>query len=364
LRIKFVVYISFMVLLFSAVCSAQVAAPGETPETVSAFTGAQFYSRTLEGETEESVQQLVFPIFVTAMIAENLNIRAYQTVSTAELDDASLNGLENTRIRGAYGLFRNRLITYLGLSLPIGGVTPEEETERLNELLYSEPLQFGVSRLTGGFDLDAGFAFAQPFGAMSFGLGAGYVLRGSYDRLSQGDGVISYDPGNALSGTAGFYLNSGVTDLRCGILYAYYGDDSTDGGSFENGNELTFSIAGVFNLDPLTLTVFSADTRKGESDAEGIEVTNLFTNRLSGGLSLAYSLLDETLTLKTQADIKRLTYDGDTRASVVSLGGGFHLVITDNVALDVSAGIISGDMDDGETEISGFDLSSIIRFGF
>ena len=340
---------------------------GEAPKTVIAFTGARFYSRALGYETdEETVQQLVFPAFVALAVTDNLSLRIYQAVSSSRLeDDSDLTGLSNTRLRGAFSLFRNRLIIYLGSSLPIAGVTPEEETAYLSELLYKEPLQFGVGRLAEGFDLDSGFAFAQPFGKLSLGFGAGYTLRGGFDRATEG-GAVSYDPGNAISATAGFHFLSGITSLRGGVVYIYYGDDSIPGDTFENGNELSFQAATTLRLEPIVFTLLLANTIKGESYAgeEAIEIDNLFTNRLSGGASLAYSLFGDALILKTQAGVKLFTDDGDTSAQTISLGGGFQLVITDNVSLDVLASYIMGDMDFDDTDITGFNLSSLVRFAF
>ena len=92
--------ILWLVLLTSAACLAQVVTSEEDQETVSVFTGARLYSRTLDGETEETVKQWVFPLFVSAMVTENLNIRIYQTVSTSKLeDDPSLSGLERSEER-------------------------------------------------------------------------------------------------------------------------------------------------------------------------------------------------------------------------------------------------------------------------
>ena len=356
-----------MIFLISAACLAQMKAPGETPENVLAFTGIQSYSRTLKYEKdEETVHQLVFPMFVAFRVRDNLSFRIYQTLSTSSLEDEdSLSGLGNTRVRGALSLFRNRLIIYLGSSLPIASVTPEEETAYLSELLYKEPLQFGVTRLSEGFDLDGGFVFAQPFGKLSLGLGLGYALRGDFDRFSPSDGVISYSPGNAINAAAGFHFGSGITSLRGGVVYVYYQDDSIGEVDFENGNELSFSVAATLQPAPITLTLMLADTIKGTStEQETADVINVFSNRLNSGVSLAYSLLDDLLILKTQADVKLFKGDGETIARVTSLGGGFQLMITDNVVLDVLTDFMVGNMDFGDTDISGFNLGSHIRFGF
>jgi hypothetical protein len=367
LKIKLTGCILFLILQTSAACLAQVVNPDETEETVSVFTGAQFYYRTLEGERDETVQQLVFPFFASAAVTDSLGIRIYQTFSRSELEDGpSLEGLGSTRIRCSLSLFGNRFLTYLGLGLPIDEATPELETEDLSDLLYLEPLQFGVNRLTEGFDVDGGFAFVQPFGRLSFGIGAGYALRGSYDRLGQDEELFSYSPGDVASATAGLHFFTRAMSLHGGASYIYYAEDTIDAGeSFENGDELSFSIATRFQPGPLTITLYGADTIKGDTDASaGAEITNPFTNRLNTGISLAYSLFSDTFILKTQAKVKWFTDEGEADAKIATLGGGFDLVITDNMKLDVLAGYMIGDMDAGVTDISGFNLSSVIRVGF
>lgn len=360
--------ILWLILLTSAACFAQVVTSEEDQETVSIFTGARLYSRTLDGEEEETVKQWVFPLFVSAMITKNLNIRIYQTVSTSKLeDDPSLSGLESTRIRGSLKLLDNRLMAYLGAGLPISEATPEEETQYLSELLYLEVLQFGVSRLTEGFDLDGGLAFVQPFGRLAVGIGAGYMLRGSFDKLEQGENLISYDPGDALSATVGLHYYTGSMLLYSGVKYSNYSEDSIgEDEFFENGNELSFSAAAMFQPGPITITLYGADTIKSDSKASQAEaeISNFFTDRVDAGGILAYSLFNDNLTLKTKASVKWLIDDGETHAKAFTFGGGFELVITDSVTLDVLSGYMTGNMDFDETDISGFNLSSIIRIGF
>ena len=368
MRIRIISCTLWICLIIPALCFAQVAGLSDPPETISTFIGGRLYSRTLKiNGTEEKISQWVSPFFVSGQVTEDLKVRIYQTVSTAKLEGgASISGLESTRIRGSYSLFDNAVITYLGVSLPIVRSDPEPDTVHLSSLLYSQELQFGVSRLTEGFDLDMGFAFAHPFGKLSLGFGAGYVLKGGYDRLSNTGGIVDYSPGNALSLTTGLHYISDLASLRGRILYIHYGDDTVEDDVFKSGDEISFIISAVFRLKPIILTLFLADTIKGENDdlQEQLPVSNLFTNRLNGGISLAYPLLNDTLILKTQASLKRFSDDDDVNAQVATFSGGFRLVITDDLTLDVSGGLITGDTDAGETDISGFNAGLIVNYGF
>ena len=365
-----IICISWILLIvFSVPGFAQVVRISDPPETILSFTGSQLYSRTLKSDAaEEKVSQWVFPLLASGQITENLGVKIYQTVSTASLKDGpSISGLESTRIRGSYSLFGNSLITYLGFSLPLVSSEPKAEKIHLSSILYRQELQFGVSRLTEGFDLDMGFAYAHPFGRLSLGFGAGYTFKGSYDRLSNAGDTVNYNPGDALSLTTGFHFLTDPASIRGRILYLHYGDDTIDeNDAFKSGDEVSFIGSTTLRIKPVIIVIFLADTIKGENDdlQTQLPVSNLFSNRLNGGISLAYPLLNDTLILKTQASLKRFSDSGDVNAKATSFDGGFRLVITDELTLDVSAGIITGDTDTGATDISGFNLGLTANYGF
>jgi hypothetical protein len=358
-----------MLLLTVASSFCQMIGLSELPETVSTFTGSYFYSRTLESEEEtENIQQWVLPLFATSLITEGLRIRVHQNISAAQMEGGpSLGGLGNTRIRGSFSLFENTLMTYLGLSLPITGADSEKETASLSNLLYSEILDFGVGRIAEGFNLDTGFVLARPFEKFALSFGAGYVLRGSYDRPSQTEKPASYNPGNALSITTGIHFRRIATSLNGRILYFHYGDDRIDNNDvLKSGDEFSVLASAEFRFKPLILMLSLSDTVKAESEARqrGVDVNNLFSNRLNSGISLTYPLLSEILILKVQAKVKGLFDDGNMSAKVASLDGDFQLIVKDNLTVDVLAGFMSGDMDTGKTDISGFSLGLVVNYGF
>ena len=280
MRTKSINCILLMLIVISSPCFAQIVNLEDPPETLSTFTGAQLYSRTLKtGENEENISQWVFPIFISGQITENLNIRLYQTVSTAKQEDGpSLSGLGNTRIRGSYSFFEDRLVAYLGGRFPLASVEPEVETKYLSDVLYSEVLQFGVGRLTDGLDLDAGFAFAQPFGKLALGFGAGYVVKGSYDRLSQSDELVEYNPGDVLSASVGLHFRNDTTIFHGRVLYIQYGKDKIEEEEvFKSGSEISFGGSISIRLGASVLTLFLDDTVKAESENLQEDIENIRT---------------------------------------------------------------------------------------
>ncbi|MFC1712277.1 hypothetical protein ACFL6S_01345 [Candidatus Poribacteria bacterium] len=341
----------------------------ESPRTISAFAGVRFQSRELEGESQsETVQQWTLPLFLAGRIGENLQFRIYQTAFDAKLEDGpNLRGLENTKIQGSYVLLRNTLVTYLGLSVPVDSIEPIPETVHLSNILYREVLDFSVNRVTAGLDLDMGFAFAQPVGRLSLGFGMGYLMRGSYDRLSQEGTLIDYNPGDPLSISVGLNSFSRMSSWGGRIIYIHYGDDEIDTeDSFENSDAISLRISAKARPGPITIRLFLGDTLKIEDDSlgEGVVISNFFRNRLSGGLALAYPLLAETIILNGQVGGKAFLDDDGINAKMLSFGGGFRILLTDNLKFDFSARLINGDMDDGRKDVSGYDLGAAVGYGF
>ena len=249
--------------IFASCLAREVDLLSETPEPFSAFTGFSFHSRVLEGQEKETVQQWVLPILMAARVAEDLQIRAYQTLSGAQLENGpDLNGLENTRIRCSYNLLEDALVTYVGLSVPVNSAELEKEEVYLSDLLYREVLDFGVNRITEGLDLDFGFAFTQPLGNMSLGLGMGYLLRSSYERLAQ-EG--KYNPGNRLSLLTG--LSSSIKAIDADIvgrfLYIYYGDDKIEAkDDFKNSDAISFLVFSKLCLKSFILRLSLEETAR------------------------------------------------------------------------------------------------------
>ena len=98
---------------------------------------------------------------------------------------------------------------------------------------------------------------------------------------------------------------------------------------------------------------------------ESIAIYNLFRNKLNGGVSLAYPLLEEILILKAQATMKSYFDDnGDISDKAVLFNAGFQIIPRDDLKIEVSANFIRGDIDTGKTDVSGFSLGLIANYGF
>ena len=49
---------------------------------------------------------------------------------------------------------------------------------------------------------------------------------------------------------------------------------------------------------------------------------------------------------------------------MASFGGGVRILLTDDLKIDFSTSFINGDMDAGETTLSGFDLGLMVGYDF
>ncbi|MBD3183735.1 hypothetical protein GF312_15705, partial [Candidatus Poribacteria bacterium] len=241
IKMKLIIFYLFIFLNLYSLCYAQLEEFNDPQRLFTASLGGYLFSRKLQGQDEEeNINQLVLPVYAEGFLIKNLNIMIHQSISYSKLNDAELSGLENTLFRFSYNFFDDALIPYLTFRIPIVKVKPEIETARLDSLMYNEVLHLDVKRLTQGFDVDAGFGFTHSIGDLAFGFGAGYIIRGSYDRLSQDGNTASYNPGNSFSGTAGFRLPMGILSFGGGAIYLYSGDDTIDDAEvFKNGSEVS-----------------------------------------------------------------------------------------------------------------------------
>ncbi|MEW5767041.1 MAG: hypothetical protein AB1797_05350 [bacterium] len=363
-------------LLMSANAEAQIEGNLLSPEAVSVFAGTQFYSRTVEyADRKEEVQAWVFPLFVTGAEIKGWNIWVHQPGFSAQLKgDSSVSGLADTRIRASRFFLDETAIVAGGLSLPLTGIEPEADLLDLEGLLNTEVLQFPVSKLTEGFDLDLGIAWAKTFKTISVSMGGGYLVKGSYDRIYQvmGDeaSVGEYDPGNELSLTAGFNFRRGITSLHGKILYLRYGDDTLKGEyMFTSGPELSGYLSATFRFRPVTLILFAKDTIKDEdSFPQDIDIPtrNSFATRFEAGTGLICPLLDEAIILKAETSMKNLSdADGEITDQVLNFNLGGQVSLRPDLVLEAKVDfLLNGYMDDGEADISGFGLGLLLHYSF
>lgn len=355
--------------------SPQFALRTPQSEAISVFAGTQFHSRTLKYEDgEDKVQQWIFPLFLTGPRLKDWDIQLYQPIFATKLkDEVSVGGLANTRIRASRRFFDDAALLCVGLSLPLDKVEPDIDTSHLSNLLNTEVLQFPVSKLTEGFDLDLGVAWAKSFETFSISAGGGYLWKGSYDRVYQvmGDeGMVGeYDPGNELSLAAGFHWRRGITSLQGKILYLRYGNDTLKGEyRFTSGPELSGYLLAAFRFRPATLMLFAEDTIKDEDSFPqeiDIPTRNSFATRFKAGIGLLYPLLDEAIILKAETSLKSLSdAEGEITDKVFNFNLGGQVSLQRGLVLEARVDLLNGYLDTGEADISGFGVGLMLHYEF
>jgi hypothetical protein len=359
-----------VILIFIAnIAIAQIDSLNESSDSLSAFSGARFYSRTLKSDDkQESVQQWVLPIFVGGLVTDSFRVRIYQTLSNTQIKDSqSYNSVENTNLRFSFKILEN-LATYAGLSIPIYSHKPDAETAHINNILYNEILQFGVNKTNDGFNTDIGIGLTLPLGKTQFGLGAGYMRRGEYDVSLLKGGSTEYKPGDTLSATLGVGRRIGLAILQGNILYLRYGYDTISGEeSLKNGDEISFVALTKLRLKTATISVFLDDTLKNDNQSkqENVVPESIFRNRTRFGTSLSYIVSRELLIIKARAVVKSLfDKDWNVNEDAFSFDAGGTLIISDNLNMDLIGNLIFGVMDNNKTDVSGFSIGLTVNYEF
>jgi hypothetical protein len=183
----------------------------------------------------DHASQFSFPLSVRVPVGENWTIdlsSAYTTgrVVLANTDpelntsEYTLSGVTDTRLR-ATGRLTPGLSLTLGINVPTGKTSLDEEEFSAFRVLAAPPLSFQIARLGNGFSGTAGVVLSRPLGEGWAGaLGVSYELRGTYDpgvliaALSSSD----YSPGDALRVSLGLDGLLGQNGMTLGLSADFY----------------------------------------------------------------------------------------------------------------------------------------------
>jgi len=199
------------------------------------------WSSTLEGDsTEVTISQIYLPAVATLRFARTVELVVAGGFAQSELevedgDSWSASGPSDVTAQLFARFLENRLLLQAGVELPSG--LRELDSEQLTVLssLSSPLLGFPLKNFGQGLGLTGGGALAFPLGSAALGIGAGFVQRGEFVLVEDGD---DFNPGDELSVSAGLdfgaraeggALDLGRAPLRLDAVYRTFGKDELDG---------------------------------------------------------------------------------------------------------------------------------------
>ncbi len=215
------------------------------------------------------VNLLLIPIAYRLPIGERFTADLYAAWAEGRVERDNrtfvLNGVVDTRLHFSYQASPWAIIT-LGVNLPTGNVTHDNEEATVASVLSSDLLSFRESNWgTGGY-VTTGVATAGRFGAWGLGLGASY--RATDDFEPRSDTTLAYSPGNEFRIRLGIDRNVGETGkITGGVTFQSYASDQFGGRNlFQSGNRIRADAAYAFRAGSSTWSLSVADSWRDNGD--------------------------------------------------------------------------------------------------
>lgn len=344
------------------------------PQTVNIYSLPYMQNWKIDSQnTSKSINQFSLPIFVNLRPTENLRFWFVDSVAISSLDNngvsSSLDGVSDTKAKMSYSMFDQKLLFSLGVNLPIGKTELDNTELEVANLLYDEVLGFRINKLGSGLDVNAGMAFAVDMGALGLSLATSYLRKGSYINVK--DSESEYKPGDEIGVVTAIDIITDKALVNADVGYTRYNNDEIDGtANLKVGEEIRARFMSSYRLDPIILGLSVYDTyslkNKVLNNNELItEESNSHGNRIDGSFIIQY-LLTRQLSINPLAGVMLISNNGydEGKAFVWNAGGAIQFIANKDVSINVNAKYLKGNMDGGNTDISGFEVGAIILTKF
>ncbi|MDB4881070.1 MAG: hypothetical protein JWL60_2516 [Gemmatimonadetes bacterium] len=265
----------------------------------------QFQQYRLAAPTDETIAQLVLPVFLTMPFGPRFSMdvgTAYaraRVVSSAGV--SQVEGLTDTQVRGNLTLGSDFVVITAGLNLPTGqrSVTLEQFTAASR--MGSDFLAFPISNMGTGFAATGGVAVARPLGDWSVGAGAAMRRSQEYEPFNIPNQSLAFRPGNEYRLRLGADRAAGRGRLALGLTYSAFGQDDAAGSRYNVGDRIIGQGAYSTTRAGTDLVFAAYDVfRRAGSYASGERagsenIANLF---MSAGMQRGGRLLEPSVELR------------------------------------------------------------------
>ncbi len=326
--------------------------------------------RSWEKSSESSnikVSQFSSPSMIKVPISRNFAIDFTGSFVLSKAENSELSGLSDIKTRAVIMLLNDSVMLSAGASIPNGKSNMNMEEIAVSTLLSEKVMGFRYNRLGEGMDFNIGGGFAQAFGPLTFGAGAGYLIKGEYEYIEDID--MKYKPGDQLNVTGGFDLLFEPVLLRSDVTYTTYQIDKNNGSDiFKEGTKLSVAENVFIKMDKFSILFSGKYISRGKSKIiyPGIETEKkILGNELDiiGTISfklinaISLNLLTESI-LISESDIK------NDNAGVLGFGGGFNIKFTKRSFLDILAKYYVGSSNKDDSDLKGLSATTYLRLVF
>jgi hypothetical protein len=193
---------SIVIVMSLLIAVSQAEAQIEYGKPPSASAGFVYQSWTIKsGSGDKSeLSQWYFPLYGYLPVAESWEIHATVSSAGSRSDsagvEASISGLNDSRVSLLHSTLENRLLLGVGINVPTGKSELEGEQVALGRLLAEDYLDIPSKRFSEGMGLDLECAYVHDAGDFTVGGAADYYISTSHSPVR---GVSEYNDGSVFT---------------------------------------------------------------------------------------------------------------------------------------------------------------------
>jgi len=323
---------------------------------VTGFAGVEArgvsYSTSLDGL--KSVSEVAIPFAVVWPASPRLSFDLGGRWATASRTDSSgakatISGLTDIQVRGAYQLVPDLATFTLSVNLPTGTTKITDQQLLTAGAIASDLLPYPVANFGSGFNVTSGVALAVPVGGWALGVAGSYRLNGGFTpfadpALCDSTGC-SYKAGGEFRVRAGADRVVGQGRVSLGFTFSTFGED--DFGSspiFQSGKRYIGQGSWSFPVGNVGLQVYAWDLYRSAGSLPGTgglttQKRNVLAFGAAGSVQMGRNVL------RPQVEFRIHTLGDSTLASagkLLSLGLQYQWAVSDRFALLPSARFDTG----------------------
>jgi hypothetical protein len=350
-------------------------------QPASGNTGFTFTSWKIERDsTESKLTQFWTPVSGFVPLADNLEGRFWIATANNKLEvgnaEASMFGLGDLRMQVSQSLAEDFIVAAVGVNLPTGKKSLTIDTtgvdeRQIMEALSQSYLDVPMRRYGEGFGFSAMLGAANSYGDLSIGGGARYEFIGKYDPY---ENLKEYDPGDMFSLYAGGDLKKDNSFWSLNFTFVTFLADKLSGNkAFKQGDQFDVQLTGRMGPSNRNLRVVVDYLIRGRNTvyevASGdlIEQLKLYGNEFLVAADYVF-MWPSKWYVSPSASFKLIAANeapiplGDS--NLLGFGGAVGRQLSEQVTLELGLRYYTGSADDGNLDLTGFQLQGGLAASF
>lgn len=332
------------------------------------------YERNIN-DSKLTISQFSSPTAIKLPLGQNLAIDVASSFVMSSAGSNQLIGITDVKARAVAMLFKDTIMLNAGVNVPNGKSDLDIEETAVSMLLSDKALGFKYNKLGEGLDISFGGGFAQAVGGVTFGAGAGYIIKGEY--IYAKDSKIKYKPGDQLNITGGFDINAGSVLLRTDGTFTKYNFDTNDGREiFKEGQRIAITESAIMSTERFGLVVSGRYINRGKSEwipqvelpfgyMPDKKISKLYGDQIDFNTVLSFQVVTGfNFKFLGESTVLAKNEDKKNDAKVFGFGGGFIVRSSKGSFLDLTGKYYLGDSNNGEVDLKGFSAMTAIRLMF